>query len=242
MKKDASNRFHRRGFAILLICSAILLCIGLIMCVIGINSMGLMTGRFHNPTERTITWHTPIFGSIILLGIALLWRFDKPSLPQMDLQGKRTFIFDKIADFLKDYDFKRRGNHFFKRNGAIGYCLNIQNDKWNNSEGIRFTLNVGIYTDSFWLEHEDFKHTGIVPPFPKEYDCAIRERIGNLLPVHDDKWYCITADTDVLKLWDDIENELEEYVKPFFDKYHVESDVVPNQFIYKVQNNEIDIK
>lgn len=159
----------------------------------------------------------------------------------MDLQGKRTFIFDKITDFLKDDDFKRRGNHFFKRNRAIGYCLNIQNDKWNNREIIRFTLNIGIYTDSFWLEHYDSKHTGIVPSFPKEYECDIRKRIGGLPPAHDDKWYYITANTDVLKLWEEIEHDLTEYVKPFFDKYHVESDVVPNQFIYKRQNNGTDI-
>lgn len=238
MKEITDNKFHRRGFVIFLICSAILLCIGLIMLVEKFSSTSIVAGRFGNPIEGTITWHTPIFGSIILLGIALLWRFDKPSLPKMDLQGKRTFIFDKNADFLKENDFKRHGNHFFRRNGTIGYCLNIQNDKWNNKEIIRFTLNVGIFTDSFWLEHYDSKHSGIVPSFPKEYDCAVRERIGNLLPVHEDKWYCITPDTDVLKLWNDIEHDLEEYVKPFFDKYHVESDVVSNQFLYKTGNKK----
>lgn len=234
-------QFHKKGFAIFLICSAILLCIGLIMLVENFSSTSITTWRFHNPTEQTITWHTPIFGSIVLFVIAMLWRFDKPSLPKMDLQSKRTFIFDKIADSLKDDDFKRRGNHFFQKNGAIGYCLNIQNDKWNNREIIRFTLNIGIFTDSFWLEHEDFKHTGIVPSFPKEYDCAIRERIGGLLPVHDDKWYCITADTDVLKLWNDVEHDLEKYVKPFFDKYNTESDVLPNQFIYKNRSSGYEI-
>lgn len=198
-----------------------------------LNSTSIVAGRFGNPIEGTITWHTPILGAIILLGIALLWRFDKPSLPKMDLQDKRTFIFDKIADFLKDDDFRRRGNHFFKRNEAIGYCLNIQNDKWNNKWIIRFTLNAGIYTDSFWLDHYDFKHTGIVPTFPKEYDCDIRVRIGNLLPVHEDKWYCITSDIDLLKLWEEIEHDFTEYVKPFFDRYKFESDVVPNQCIYK---------
>lgn len=233
MKEITDNKFHRRGFAIFLTCSAILLCIGLIMLVGKFSSTSIATSRFHDPTKQTISWHSPIFCSIILLGIALLWRFDKPSLPKMDLQGKRTFIFGKIADSLKDDEFKRRGNHFFKRNGAIGYCLNIQNDKWNNREIIRFTLNIGIYTDSFWLEHEDYKHTGIVPSFPKEYECAIRERIGDLLPSHDDKWYCILADTNVLKLWEEIEQDLEEYVKPFFDRYNAKSDVVPNQCIYK---------
>lgn len=65
------------------------------------NSTGLMTSRFRDPIEQTISWHTPIFCSIILLGIALLWRFDKPSLPKMDLLSKRTFIFDKSQISLK---------------------------------------------------------------------------------------------------------------------------------------------
>ena len=73
MKEITDNKFHRRGFAIFLTCSAILLCIGLLMLVGDINSTGLMTFRFCNPIEQTISWHTPIFCSIILLGIALLW-------------------------------------------------------------------------------------------------------------------------------------------------------------------------
>lgn len=168
---------------------------------------------------------------MLILGILI--KIDKPTLPKMDIQGKRSFVFEKITDYLKNNDFKKRGNHFFKRNGAIGYCLNIQNDKWNNSEVIRFTVNIGIFTDSFWLEHHDSKHSGIVPSFLKEYDCAVRKRIGGLLPVHTDKWYRITADTNVLKLWADIEHDLEKYVIPFFDKYNTELDVVPNQCIYK---------
>lgn len=149
----------------------------------------------------------------------------------MDIQEKRTFIFDKIADFLKENDFKKRGYHFFKNNGEIGYCVNIQNDKWNNSERIRFTLILGIFTDRFWLEHYDNKCSGIVPSFPKEYECAVRERIGDLLPINEERWYCITSDTDVMKLWDDIEYDLTDYVMPFFTRYITESDIVPNIYM-----------
>lgn len=111
--------------------------------------------------------------------------------------------------------------------------MNIQNDKWNNARQIRFTLNLGIYTERFWLEHEDFKHTGVGPAFPKEYECAVRERIGDLLPTNEDRWYSITSDTDVMNLWDDIEHDLTDYVMPFFTGYNTESDVVPNQCIYR---------
>ena len=216
-----------------MICSAIMLGIGIYMFVADFYSTSIVTGWRCNPSEQTISWQTPVFGAIVILILGILIKIDKPKFPKMDIQGKRTFVFEKITDYLKDNDFKKRGNHFYKSNGSIGYCANIQNDKWNNREIIRFTLNVGIFTDSFWLEHEDYKHTGIIPTFPREYECAIRERIGNLLPVKEDKWYCITSDTDVVKLWSEIERDLTEYILPFFIRYNTESDVIANQFIYR---------
>ena len=203
------------------------------MFVADFNSTSIVTSWRSNPSEQTISWQTPVFGAIVMLILSILIKIDKPKLPKMDIQGKRPFVFEKITVYLKENDFKKRGFHFFKSNGSIGYCVNIQNDKWNDANQTRFTLNVGIFTGSFWLEHEDYKHTGIVPSFPKEYECAIRERIGGLLTVKEDKWYCITSGTDVLKLWSDIEHDITEYIMPFFIRYNTESDVVPNQFIYR---------
>ena len=227
------NKFQRQGFIILMICSAIMLGIGIYMFVADLNSTSIVTGWRFNPSEQTISWQTPVFGAIVMLIFGILIKIDKPKLPKMDIQGKRTFVFEKITDYLKDNDFKKRGNHFYKSNGSIGYCVNIQNDKWNDANQIRFTLNVGIFTDAFWLECEDFTNSGIIPTFPKEYECAIRERIGDLLPVKEDKWYCITSGTDGMKLWSEIERDLTEYALPFFTRYNTESDVIPNQCIYR---------
>ena len=227
------NRFQRQGFIVLMVCSAIMLGIGIFMYLSDIDSTSIVTSRYGDPVEGNISWQTPFFGAVVLLILAILIKIDSTSLPKMNVQEKRTFIFDKIADFLKDDDFKKRGNHFFKPNGSVGYCMTIQNDKWNNAEHIRFTLNLGIYTERLWLEHENFKHTGGAPAFPKEYECAVRERIGSIMPTNEDKWYIITSDTDVMKLWDDIEHDLTDYVMPFFAKYNIESDIVPNQCIYR---------
>lgn len=227
------NKFQQQGFIILMICSAIMLGIGIYMFVADLNSTSIVTGWRFNPSEQTISWQTPVFGAIVMLIFGILIKIDKPKLPKMDIQGKRTFVFEKITDYLKENDFKKRGNHFFKSNGSIGYCVNIQNDKWNDANQIRFTLNVGIFTNAFWLECMDFKNTGIIPTFPKEYECAIRERIGDLLPVKEDKWYSITSSMDVTKLWCEIERDLTEYALPFFTRYNTESDVIPNQYIYR---------
>ena len=227
------NKFQRQGFIILMICSAIILGIGIYMFVADFNSTSIVTSWRFNPSEQTISWQTPVFGAIVMFILGILIKIDRPKLPKMDIQGKRTFVFEKITDYLKENDFKKRGNHFYKSNGEIGYCVNIQNDKWNDANKIRFTLNVGIFTEAFWLECEDFKNTGIIPTFPKEYECAIRERIGGLLPVKEDKWYCIASSTDVMKLWSEIERDLTEYILPFFTRYNTESDVIPNQCIYR---------
>lgn len=227
------NKFQRQGFIILMICSAIMLGLGIYMFVADFNSTSIVTSWRFNPTEQTISWQTPVFGAIVMFILGILIKIDRPKLPKMNIQGKRTFVFEKITDYLKENDFKKRGNHFFKSNGEIGYCVNIQNDKWNDANKIRFTLNVGIFTGAFGLECEDFKNSGIIPTFPKEYECAIRERIGDLLTVKEDKWYCITSNTDVMKLWNEIERDLNEYILPFFARYNTESDVIPNQFIYR---------
>ncbi len=196
-------------------------------------STSIVTPRYHNPTEQTITWHAPIFGSVLLLILALFIKLDKPKLPKMDLNEKCTFVYDQIADFLQEKDFGKRGYNFFKKSGTVGYCISIHNDKSNDPGQIRFTLNLGIITDSLWLEHRDFKKTEVVPKFPKVTDCVVRERIGNLLATKEDKWYCISSCTNVMKLLNEIECDITEYALPFFARYNRESDIVPNQFIYR---------
>ena len=111
------NRFQRQGFIILIICSVIMLGIGIVMHFYNIDSSSIVTNRYGKPYDGTISWQMPIFGAAVLLILAVLIKIDKPSLPKMDIQEKRKFIFGKIADFLKENDYKKRGNHFFKRNG-----------------------------------------------------------------------------------------------------------------------------
>ena len=206
-----SSRFQRQGFMILIICSAMMLGIGIHMFVVNSSSTSIITSRFRNPIEQTIMWHTPIAGSLILLILAIFIKLDRPTLPKIDVKGKRQFIYDQIADLLQENDFGKRGYNFFKKNGTVGYCINIQNYKNNNAGQIQFTLNFGIFTERFWLQHLDFKKTGVAPKFPKVEDCAIKERICNLPTQKDDKWYYISSDTNVMKLLNEIERDIVEY-------------------------------
>lgn len=83
-----SSRFQRQGFMILMICSAIMLGIGIHMCVVNSSSTSIITSHFRNPIEQTITWHTPIAGSLILLILAIFIELDRPTIPKMNVNGK----------------------------------------------------------------------------------------------------------------------------------------------------------
>lgn len=152
-------------------------------------------------------------------------------LPEHDVREKRQYIINQIALLFKARGFRKMGNNFFKRNKIIGYCFNIQNNKWNNSELLQFTFNLGIHIDTYWLEHMDFKKTGVVSPFPKEPECAFRARIGHLFPKKGDVWYRITPDTDEKRLWIEIERDLTEYGLPFFEKFSPDTIEIPERCI-----------
>ena len=70
-------------------------------------------------------------------------------------------------------------------------------------------------------------------PINSRGNCAIRKRISELLPDHEDKWYSINAETDIDELWNDLEQDLTEYIVPFFSYYNQVSDVEPDKCIYK---------
>lgn len=150
------------------------------------------------------------------------------------MKKKQASLFNDIAYFLKEAGFRKNSNHYFKRNGEIGFCLNFQNDKWNTSDNVRFTINIGLFCDSFWLEHFDFQHTGIIPKFPKEYECAVRFRIGKFSNSQEmDKWWELTSSTNIEEVRNEIVQSLKEDVLPFFLAYNTANDIM------KLKNNDL---
>ena len=146
----------------------------------------------------------------------------------MEIQDKRKFIYDRIASFFKEKGFKKSANNFYMWNGEIAYCANIQNDIRNSPTCIKFTLNLGIFTSECWYKNYNLKNNGLIPKVPKEYECAVRARIGVLLPAHTDNWYSIDKNTNVIDLWNVIKDVLTEYAIPFLWRYKTSTDIDSN--------------
>ena len=63
----------------------------------------------------------------------------------------------------------------------------------------------------------DFKHTGQVPDYPTEPVCLIRKTINDLRG-RKDLWYEIHNYTDEQKLIKEIQEDIQQYILPFFDQ------------------------
>ncbi len=125
-------------------------------------------------------------------------------------------IKDGIGPILKDNGFKRQRQNFFRQIGEIGHAVNIQKDKRNTKDEIKFTINVGIFYSKYWLAELDFTNSKNLPVFPKESESIIRERIGEL-KFGEDYWYSIESQRIERKLIKDVEQDIKEYILPFFN-------------------------
>lgn len=96
---------------------------------------------------------------------------------------------------LKAQGFTRAGHDFHRQRGDLIDLVNFQSSVAERRREGRLTINVGIYSQ---LTNEALLRKP--QPRPHEYDCALRSRIGALLPTGIDKWWTVKPDTDSAKL------------------------------------------
>ena len=125
-------------------------------------------------------------------------------------------IREGFQELLKPLGFKKKGINFYLRLEAIGQIINVQKSAFGNRDNISFTINTGIFVPVIWLAFYDKSEKGI-PEFPKEQECLIRKRIGNLRN-REDVWYEIQEHTDELQLIEEIRKNLKEFILPYFER------------------------
>ena len=128
-----------------------------------------------------------------------------------------------IAPYLKDLDYKKKGNNFrfYDTNGEFGKIVNFQKSMWGNKYSISFTVNVGIYLAEFEYYHRK-KNSGEKFTEPA---CAVRRRIGRLKNDRD-TWYNINEETNIAQLQQTVEGDFVKYVLPYLNKIKTREDVI----------------
>ncbi len=120
-------------------------------------------------------------------------------------------------EYLKPKGFKRKGNNFYEQLQDLGHIINIQKSEFYSKDHINFTINTGIFIPEHWrgLFYNEGK---ALPSFPSEPDCLIRKRIGDLRNRDDTSWYDVIEETDENKLVEQMRENLERFILPYFDR------------------------
>jgi hypothetical protein len=120
----------------------------------------------------------------------------------------------------------RKERHTFKREPEPGliHVVNFQMGPYEPGSNYEFppykvnvygyfTVNLGVFLSEVRAQ----TMPGAPPRFPKEYQCEIRARLGELMPEGEGGWWTLKAETGLLAsaIWEAIE----EYGLPFLDRY-----------------------
>ena len=143
-------------------------------------------------------------------------------------------IKEVASTILKENGFKKQGLNFYRPIDEISHTINIQKDKWNTKEEIRFTLNIGVFSNKYWLSEFDYDEACKLPKFPNESTSIVRERIGEL-KLGKDHWYTIESQKLEYALIKELKEDIKKYVLPFLN-----SITNVNELIQYLKNNQTD--
>ena len=119
-----------------------------------------------------------------------------------------------VTPLLNAFEFNKSGRTFHRSFSEIWQVVNVQASQGNIGANGKFTINLGIY------------HPGIAAlagrslgaEKPKEYECIVRKRIGDLLPNKTDYWWEITPSTKAEELAKEVGAAVEKLGLPWLEK------------------------
>jgi hypothetical protein len=115
----------------------------------------------------------------------------------------RKIVSENIAPAMRAEGFRREGNWFNREREATTDHLNVVSSANNTSQEVNFTLEAYVMGK------------GGRPMGDKE---IARKRIGHLKTGRD-QWYKLTPQVDLEELGRTIEQDLSDYIMPFFQTY-----------------------
>jgi len=124
-----------------------------------------------------------------------------------------TIVKEGFTPVLKPLSFKKKALNYYRRLAEVGHIINIQKSSYGDRDNIKFRVNLGVFEPRFWAG----SHIGQLPDYPTEPVCLIRKTINDLRG-RKDLWYEIHNYTDEQKLIKEIQEDIQQYILPFFDQ------------------------
>lgn len=123
---------------------------------------------------------------------------------QTQTQQKRLneIIKTNIAPIMKDMGFRRQGRWWGKEEPEYTKSIRIWSSRWNTKEENRFTLELYVYKKHISGQSKKIEEV----------------RIGRLKTGRDN-WYELTSAVNLKAYGLQIQEDIEKYATPLFDKY-----------------------
>jgi uncharacterized protein DUF4304 len=130
---------------------------------------------------------------------------------------------DQIAPALRDLGLKGSGQEFSLPSSTHWALLGFQRDKWSNRASVRFTVNVVVVARDVW-DKASAAHAWMgARPHSRASGYTVSdselpgywyERIGLLMPRHDDYWWEVGRSTDTRRLATEVVTAIGTHVLP----------------------------
>ena len=129
-------------------------------------------------------------------------------------ESLKRILSSQISPFLRGKGFTRHGRTFYKWVGDNCEVVNFQGSVSSDRLHHLFTINVSVFYSKLYRSRTG---TDSIPEFPTEPECQWRQRIGNLLPEHRDKWWEVALNDTTDVLGAELVEALETYALPVLD-------------------------
>ena len=128
-----------------------------------------------------------------------------------DLKAAFSGMVSTVATRLSAHGFGQRGLVLHKSAGGNVALVEFQLSDKTSKERVVFTVNLGIVCGEL--------SGAAVSRKASVMDAHLRQRLGFLLPDRADKWWEITAQTNLIALANELSATIEERALPYLDEY-----------------------
>lgn len=114
---------------------------------------------------------------------------------------------------LKDLGYRKTRLNWVRSDEWV-QVINIQLSSWNDAGDAQFTVNLGLFIEPLHIA------SGARPVSKnlKEYECDVRERIGELMPTKTDQWWRVKRESDPDRIANELISNLERHALPWLGK------------------------
>jgi len=116
-----------------------------------------------------------------------------------------------VATRLSAHGFAQRGLVLHKRAGNSAALVEFQLSDKTSKECVAFTVNLGIVCGEL--------SDGTLPRNASVMNAHLRQRLGFLLSDRADKWWQITAHTNIITIANELSAAIEERALPYLNEY-----------------------